>query len=120
MLMRRSTRLLISELMWTHQPMDPSMAEAASTISIWSRAGQVLAAQLLGQGEAVEPLVRDLVRGPGGDVADLLRLVGRLQQRFLYPEQPLKGGRRFLQLLAALDDLGSHHGCRLPSLVARF
>ena len=81
---------------------------------------EVLAAQLLGQGEAVEPLVGDLVGGPGGNVADLLRLVGRLQERFRHSGQALDGGRRLLQLLAALDDLGSHHGCRLPSLVARF
>ena len=84
--MRRSTRLLISELMCTHQPIDPSMAEAASTISICSLAFRSSPPELLRQGEAVEPLVGDLVGCPGGDVANLLRLVARLLERLGHAE----------------------------------
>ena len=70
--------------------------------------GDVLAAELEGEDKAVEALVGHLLRGPLGEVAQLLRLVTGLQEHLLHASDAFEHGR-LLDGVLALDDLGTDH-----------
>ena len=93
-----------------HAPADGPVDGGGSLDVLDLGAGvNLLAAELLGEDEAVKARIGHLLRGPLGEVTQLLRLVAGLFEHLLHAGDAFEHGR-LLDGVLALDNLGTDHG----------